>query len=695
MSKKAWAFVYTILFLALLQIGLSFSRVDITPSIMLIFAILTILATVSQIFEIEGTFRNAYYPHSVFFLGASILLDPLLFSLVVIIPHLIEWIEKRLKNSTQLRAWYIQPFNISTHVLAGFTTYSLYHFFKDLGVLDSLLGPVIIFMLALIYTFINHLLIGLALLLARGLSFHESAVLKMGSLMPDIVLGCMGYIFVSLWNNEPWMLPLALSPLVLMYQALKIPQLTQDAQIDSKTGLLNAKYFNKILSTEFDTAQHNNSNISFLMCDLDFMRNVNNTYGHLAGDIVLAGIGKVILQTIPDKNHAGRFGGEEFAVLLTDVSIEEARRIGETIRRTVSETEFKLETYPDPVKVTISIGVASYPQNAKNITELIHSADMAVYQAKKNGRNRVMTFSDLTQEEIEMLYNKPTAGKFKDNAALELQLKQALDEGQFEMYYQPKVELKSDLIFGMEALIRWNHPERGIVPPSEFIPAAEHTGLILPLSKWILEESCRQVKVWNTFTRRHSPLTVSVNFSAMQFQCMDVFEIVSNIVKETGIKPGWLEIELTESILLENTTYTINTLNKLKDMGVKLALDDFGIGYSSLSYLRDFPIDTLKIDRSFITGMDKDEINQALVEVIITFAAKLKLSVIAEGVETESERSQLLNFNCYAGQGYLFAKPLPAFSVDELLMEEKSVQKSNRVLSLRNFRSYSEAHNKR
>ena len=496
--------------------------------------------------------------------------------------------------------------------------------------------------------------------------------MNLNFLIPDTTLASVGYIFVALWNYKFFLAPLALLPLILMYQTLKIPQLTQDAQLDAKTGLLNVKYFNKIATAEFDEASRGSSVLSFLMVDIDMMRNINNSYGHLAGDVVLAGVAKIIRQIVPDQSQAGRFGGEEFAILVKNIGSEGARIIGEQIRRAVEETDFRVDTHPEPIKVTMSLGLAAYPTDAKDLLDLTYRADLAVYQAKKTGRNRVITYSELTKDEIRVLQMKTKHTKFENNPQMELQLRQAIDENQFELYYQPKVDMRSGLIYGLEALVRWHHPERGLISPVEFIPIAEENGLILPLGKWIFEEACRQVKIWNTFTRRHSPVTVSINVSGVQFQREDVTELVSNALKETGCNAEWVEIEMTESILMDNTTYTIHTFNKLKEIGVKIAMDDFGIGYSSLSYLRNFPIDTLKIDRCFVTDLDKDEINQALIQAIVSLSHKLKFQTIAEGIENNRERDKLIEVGCNLGQGYLFGKPMTALAVDGLFKEEKS-----------------------
>lgn len=685
MSKKAWVFVSSVLLLGLIQLIFSISSIVIIDSKVLVaFALLTSLATFSQIYEVEGTFRNTYYPHSIFFLAASLLLPPFLFSLVVIVPHTAEWILKRLRKSTNLKAWYIQPYNVTTHILAGTVVSLLYQVFVEIGLLHTIFGSLLVIALGFVYTFINHFLIGFALLLARSLSFFESGVMKLSSILPDITLACLGYLFVSFWHNDIFMMPIALVPLVLMYQALKIPQLTQDAQLDAKTGLLNAKYFNKIAISEFDEASRNHKSLSFIMADIDLMRDINNTYGHLAGDAALSAIGKVIRQIIPDEAHAARFGGEEFAIILSGRDDDEARQVGESIRRAVEQLDIIVDTHPNPIKVTMSLGLAHYPFNAKDLMELTYKADLAVFQAKKAGRNRMITYSDLSNEEIQLLRMKPKVSKFKNNAELELQIRQGLDEGQFELYYQPKVDMRTGLIKGVEALVRWQHPKRGTISPGEFIPLAEENGLILPLGKWIIEEACRQVKVWNTFSRRFNPISVSINVSAIQFQREDVTEIVSNILSETGVKPGWIEIEITEGILMENNANTLQTLKKLKDLGVKLAMDDFGIGYSSLSYLRNFPIDTLKIDRSFVTELDKDEVNQALVEAIVGLSRKLGFYTIAEGIETENEREQLIRLGCFGGQGYLFGRPVNALAIDNLFNDEKANLQPQRLLLLDN-----------
>ncbi|HEX2916859.1 MAG TPA: EAL domain-containing protein [Chloroflexia bacterium] len=675
MSVKASLYVYGIIILGILLTALSLVEFNFASPLWGACLLFSGLAIICQFYEVEGTFRNSYYPHSVFFVAGSIMLDPFLFTLVIIIPHTFEWLYKRLTNSPNLKAWYIQPFNIANHILAGLAVRLL---FKQVeGKSDLFHTPlwvIFIVFIALVYALINHFLIGLALCLARGVSFSQSGIMQLPQLLPEIVLGCLAYIVVIMWQVEPFLVVLAISPLVLMFQALKVPQLLQDAQIDAKTGLLNAKYFNKICSSEFYNAERLGRPLSLIMADLDLLRKVNNSYGHLAGDQVLSGVGKIIRQTLLDQHTAGRFGGEEFAIVLPDTSPGEAKIIAEQLRVAIQETVFSEASSGERITITMSSGVASYPEHGKTLTELTQAADRAVYQAKKLGRNRVVVFGEARLEErlARGTGRENSVGQGSQEQSLqELELRRALEEGQFELYYQPKIDMATNRIRGAEALVRWKHPEQGLLPPVEFIPLAEETGLILTLGRWILEEACRQVKIWNIFTRRKTPLVVSVNFSALQFQREDVVETISQVLKTTKIDPGWLEIEITESILMENTAYIVSTLQELKQLGIKLAMDDFGVGYSSLSYLRNFPLDTIKIDRTFVTGLDKDPINQALVEAIVTLARTLNFAVVAEGVETQAEKEKLFSLGCYIGQGYLFARPLPALSIEEFLLKEK------------------------
>jgi diguanylate cyclase (GGDEF)-like protein len=328
-----------------------------------------------------------------------LLLHPFLFQLLVITPHALEWAKKRLTNSETLKAWYIQPFNIATHLIAGLVARWIYLILAvDTGLVSTPAHVFLVIVTALTYVGFNHLLIGLVLTLARNISLRQSKLLSPESLLPDVILASLGYVVVLLWRLDPWLLILALSPLISMYQALKVPQLKQEAQTDTKTGLLNARYFNKVFTEEFERARRFNRPLSFIMADLDLMRNINNTYGHLAGDAVLAGVGKVISHIVRDYDRAGRFGGEEFAIVLPEVSLLEARVIAERIRAQIEATGFVIPNCPNPIHATMSLGVSCFPHEGSSTTSLNHAADVAVYQAKQQGRNRVVCAADLSQE---------------------------------------------------------------------------------------------------------------------------------------------------------------------------------------------------------------------------------------------------------------------------------------------------------
>jgi diguanylate cyclase (GGDEF)-like protein len=367
------------------------------------FLVLTVSATVSQLFETSHG-KQSYYPHFVFFLAGVFLLQPLLLMLAIVLPHLIEWAKERLTKSAHLRNWYLQPFNIATHLISAFGAWCTNQVISTrmAGMVDPVFSlPVVPVLSAvcavLVYVVLNHALVGTALTLARNISWRQSGVMKWQSLQPDFIMSCLGYVVAELWLINPWLVLPALSPLVLMYQALMIPQLKHDAQTDSKTGLHNARHFSTLYQTEIERAKRFGRPLALIMADLDLLRNINNTYGHLAGDAVLAGIGKIIRETVRDFDIAGRFGGEEFAIVLPEVTVEEARAMAERLRAAVETAWFSVPDNSTQLHVTMSVGVACYPIDAEAATDLIHRADIAVYQAKLNGRNCVVCGSDIPQ----------------------------------------------------------------------------------------------------------------------------------------------------------------------------------------------------------------------------------------------------------------------------------------------------------
>ena len=350
---------------------------------LLTFVVLTALTILTQFFEAEAPGRQSYYPHLVFLFAGLLLLPPLLFVLLVVIPHLVEWIRKRLAHSPLLRAWYIQPFNIATHLIAGITArWALTALVPAATALTSPVSLLAVTLGVLIYVLLNHLLIGLALVLARGISLRESGVFEIANLLSDLIQLSLGYVVAALWQLNPWLILPALSPLVLIYRALMVPQLEKEANTDAKTSLWNTRHFNQLFAAEMERAWRFNRPLSVIMADLDLLRNVNNTYGHLAGDVVLTDIGQLIRRTVREYDIPSRFGGEEFCIVLLEAGQAEAQAFAERLRRAVEATAFQVPTSRTPIHVTMSLGIACFPQDGITTTELTHKADVAVYQAK-------------------------------------------------------------------------------------------------------------------------------------------------------------------------------------------------------------------------------------------------------------------------------------------------------------------------
>jgi diguanylate cyclase (GGDEF)-like protein/putative nucleotidyltransferase with HDIG domain len=390
MSYRAWVYIWGVLATGALFSGLVYFEPAASTEQWLTFAALTLFATLSQFFEAEAPGRQSYYPHMIFFFAGVLLLQPSLFTLLIIVPHLVEWAKARLANSAHLRAWYIQPFNISVHIIAGLTAYWIHGALDPQATYISLISVVAATLAALVYVVLNHALIGLALVLARGVSWHESGVLEFENLLTDFILIYLGSIVAALWGLNPFLIIPALLPLVLMYRALMIPALKQQAQTDGKTGLLNARHFAEVFEEELERAQRTRRPLAVIMADLDLLRAINNTYGHLAGDIVLSSIGETIRKTIRANDMAGRFGGEEFAIILPEVGTSEAHALAERVRAAIESMHFDVSTSPTPIRATMSLGVACFPADGATTTSLIQAADVAVYQAKLNGRNRVV-----------------------------------------------------------------------------------------------------------------------------------------------------------------------------------------------------------------------------------------------------------------------------------------------------------------
>jgi diguanylate cyclase (GGDEF)-like protein/putative nucleotidyltransferase with HDIG domain len=395
MSHRAWVYIWGVLTTGTLLSGLAYFGPAASTQQWLTFAALTLFATLSQFFEAEAPGRQYYYPHMIFFFAGALLLDPFLFALLILIPHLIEWAKERLAGSVHLRAWYIQPFNISVHIIAGLTAYWIHASLNPNASYISLVSVIATTLAALTYVALNHMLIGMALVLARGVSWRESGVLAFENLLTDFIMIYLGSIVAVLWGMNPFLIIPALLPLVLMYRALLIPALKHQARIDGKTGLLNARHFAEVFAEELERTRRARRPLAMIMADLDLLRVVNNTYGHLAGDVVLAGIGEAIRKTIRGNDIAGRFGGEEFAIILPELQPAEAHALAERIRLAIEALRFDVATSPTPIRATMSLGVACFPADGDSTASLTQAADVAVYQAKLNGRNRVVMVADV------------------------------------------------------------------------------------------------------------------------------------------------------------------------------------------------------------------------------------------------------------------------------------------------------------
>ncbi|MCF6136553.1 bifunctional diguanylate cyclase/phosphodiesterase [Pseudalkalibacillus berkeleyi] len=425
---------------------------------------------------------------------------------------------------------------------------------------------------------------------------------------------------------------------------------------DELTELPNRRMLKEHLSSYIEQAKLDRQLIAVLFLDLDRFKQINDVYGHSIGDALLKEIASRILGCLSTKDLLARQSGDEFVIVLPQTSQYQAGNIAKKIIETISEPILMegLELY-----TSTSIGISLYPEDGESADTLIKHADTAMYEAKKEGGNQYYYF---TNEINEIISRK---------MLLETGLRKALDREEFEVYYQPQVEVKTEKIVGFEALIRWNHPDLGMVSPVDFIPLAEETNLIIPMGEWILREACKEFKEWLVVNSdlRH----VSVNISALQFRQPKFSELVSDILRETGLEPHYLELELTESIVQEPAR-AIPIMSELKSMGVKLSLDDFGTGYSSLSYLKDFPLDTLKIDKSFTKEIHLNMKDKAVVETIVHMANKLGLNVIAEGIETTEQLTSISESNCNEFQGFLCSPPLPYAQISDKFIIPKLLE---------------------
>jgi len=398
------------------------------------------------------------------------------------------------------------------------------------------------------------------------------------------------------------------------------------------------------LSRMMMKAKRNRTYVAVLFLDLDRFKKINETLGHEIGDKLLLEVAKRLENCVRKSDTVARLGGDEFGVILDDLRDVKfvavvARKFLQALSKPIIIQEYELYA-------TSSIGISLYPDDSEDVDVLLRCADTALYRAKEAGKNNYQYYTaDMNTRAFEFLL-------------LESGLRKALDNNELVVFYQPLIDLETNKLLGMEALLRWKHPEKGMISPGDFIPLAEETGLIEPIGEWVLRAACTQNKEWQD--AGYPPVKVSVNMSARQFNKKNITELIGDILQETGLNPEYLGIEITESVIMQDVKSTIAKLKKMHKMGITLSIDDFGTGYSSLSYLKLFPIDNLKIDQSFVFNITSDSTDAAIAASVILLAHSMNLKVVAEGVETKEQLEVLRQQGCDYVQGFLFSRPLPS-----------------------------------
>jgi diguanylate cyclase (GGDEF)-like protein len=414
--------------------------------------------------------------------------------------------------------------------------------------------------------------------------------------------------------------------------------------------------FTELLKAEIESSKRRNDHMfSVLFLDLDRFKNINDSLGHTHGDLLLVAFAERLERTLRPVDTLARFGGDEFAILLSGMSdATDAVRVAQRIQDELSQP-FVLDK--NSAFASSSIGIALSSSGYDRPEDILRDADTAMYRAKENGKARYEVF------------DHGMHARAVSRLQLESDLRQAVEQKEFCVYYQPIVLLQTGRLAGFEALVRWNHPRRGLVSPADFIPVAEETGLIVPIGEWVLQEACRHIRECQLAFPSHRSLSLSVNLSARQVAQPDLLDRIKEALAVSRLSPHCLKLEITESVVMENAEAATLMFKQLRSLGVQLSIDDFGTGYSSLSYLHRFPLNYLKIDRSFVTHLTKDNDN-AIIRTISTLARNLGMEVIAEGIETEEQYQELKMLGCEYGQGYLFSHPVPSEGVLHLLAQD-------------------------
>jgi diguanylate cyclase (GGDEF)-like protein/PAS domain S-box-containing protein len=423
------------------------------------------------------------------------------------------------------------------------------------------------------------------------------------------------------------------------------------AHHDALTDLPNRFSLQERLGQAMNFARRSGQALALMLIDLDNFKSINDTLGHQTGDKLLIEVARRLTQSVRNSDIVARLGGDEFVVVLPDLDDPaDAAHVADKILMAVSQP-YQIDG--NKLRTSPSIGICLFPDDAAQSEDLMKKADVAMYHAKAQGRGNYQFFTaELQQATLRRI-------------AIENELRAAVERRQFELHYQPQLDLRTGRLSGVEALVRWRHPERGLIPPAEFIPTAEETGLIAPLGDWVLQEACRQLAAWQA--RGLSGLRMSVNLSAHQFLDPRLPQRIQEILAASGLSPEDLDLEVTESMSMHTPEDTVTMMEALTAHGMTLSIDDFGTGYSSLSYLKMFPIRTLKIDRSFVSDIETDPNDAQICDVAVLLAHKLELEAVAEGVETEAQLKHLLSIGCEKVQGYLISRPLPAENAETFI----------------------------
>jgi len=472
-------------------------------------------------------------------------------------------------------------------------------------------------------------------------SLEDVAQIIIGAGMHHMVTGCMvtkDSRYVGVANGHD---------LLNVITQRKQAELFYLAHYDHLTGVPNRTLLEERMRQACLDAERKGTSVALLFVDVDRFKTINDSLGHSFKDAVLRNLVTRLKASARKSDTVARIGGDEFVILMDN--LQDAAGADMVAERVLSAFREPVELLGHSLVVTVSIGIAIYPRDDTDASRLLAKADAAMYQAKAAGRDGFSVYA-----EGSALYDPSRLYMQND-------LRQAIDGNQLVLHFQPQVHLANRRIMGVEALVRWQHPMRGMVSPAEFIPLAEECGLIQRLGEWVMRTACRQLKEWEM--RGYAPMRMSINVSAVQFHQSSFVALLKSALEESGVNPANIELELTESVLMHNVEDVIATLQEIRSLGVSLAIDDFGTGYSSLNYLRRFPVNKLKIDQSFVRGVEHTHTNETIIKAIVALAESLSLDIIAEGIETNTEQNVLEGLGCVEGQGYLFAKPLSASEV--------------------------------